>query len=458
MTHVKSLKAWLGIGWVVIGLTAGNAPAQEKGNEHPWNVSAGEGVVAFEGDFVTKDGFITVGRLGYDLNEWFTLEGSVVLAPDLKGQNYYHQLPDGNWEKINRLQQQAGVDETWMLGLGGDVLYHFTRWSRFDPFLALGAQVVRFGDRFEDYEEWDAAVRGGGGVMYHFNDEWALRADVRGVFAGLGQKGTVSSTYDVGLCWTWGAHVPPSYSVSGGPKDSDGDGLTDAEEAQLGTDPYDKDTDKDGLTDYDEVKVYHTDPLNPDSDYDGLKDGPEVFSYKTNPLDADTDKGGVADGHEVIEDGTNPLNPNDDLIKFELNIQFDYDRAVIKPEYFRDLDVVGKTMQRNPGSTARIEGHCDKLKNSAKRYNEKLSERRAKACLDYLADKCGIERNRMVAVGYGFNRPKAPNDPVSGNPVNRRVEVYIRKADQATATPVVIVEPVKAVPGPEKLAPEPAAK
>ena len=31
----------------------------------------------------------------------------------------------------------------------------------------------------------------------------------------------------------------------------------------------------------------------------------------------------------------------------------------------------------------------------------------------------------MEAVGYGFSRPKAPNDPVVGNPVNRRVEVYI---------------------------------
>jgi hypothetical protein len=36
----------------------------------------------------------------------------------------------------------------------------------------------------------------------------------------------------------------------------------------------------------------------------------------------------------------------------------------------------------------------------------------------------------MVAVGYGFSRPKAKNDPVLGNPANRRVEVYIRKSGQ----------------------------
>ena len=58
--------------------------------------------------------------------------------------------------------------------------------------------------------------------------------------------------------------------------DSDKDGLTDVQEAQLGTNPNNPDTDSDGLTDYEEVKVYHTNPLNPDTDGDGYKDGDEV--------------------------------------------------------------------------------------------------------------------------------------------------------------------------------------
>jgi hypothetical protein len=39
----------------------------------------------------------------------------------------------------------------------------------------------------------------------------------------------------------------------------------------------------------------------------------------------------------------------------------------------------------------------------------------------------------MTAVGYGFTRPKAPNHPVNGNPVNRRVEVYIRPGGHAAS-------------------------
>jgi len=58
--------------------------------------------------------------------------------------------------------------------------------------------------------------------------------------------------------------------------DTDGDGLTDKEEAELGTDPDKVDTDDDDLFDREEVKVYKTDPLNPDTDGDGYLDGAEV--------------------------------------------------------------------------------------------------------------------------------------------------------------------------------------
>lgn len=58
--------------------------------------------------------------------------------------------------------------------------------------------------------------------------------------------------------------------------DSDGDGLTDQEEINLGTNINLPDSDNDGLFDYEEVKVYKTDPLNPDTDNDGYKDGEEV--------------------------------------------------------------------------------------------------------------------------------------------------------------------------------------
>lgn len=48
------------------------------------------------------------------------------------------------------------------------------------------------------------------------------------------------------------------------PEDSDGDGLTDTEEAELGTDPSWADTDDDGVSDEEEVNVWGTDPMDSD--------------------------------------------------------------------------------------------------------------------------------------------------------------------------------------------------
>lgn len=65
--------------------------------------------------------------------------------------------------------------------------------------------------------------------------------------------------------------------------DIDGDGLTNAQEAALGTDPTKPDTDSDGLTDGAEANTYGTNPVLADTDGDGLTDGQEVNSYGTNP-------------------------------------------------------------------------------------------------------------------------------------------------------------------------------
>lgn len=59
-------------------------------------------------------------------------------------------------------------------------------------------------------------------------------------------------------------------------KDTDGDGLTDKEEEEIGTDLNKPDTDADGLSDRDEVEIYQTNPINPDTDKDEALDGAEV--------------------------------------------------------------------------------------------------------------------------------------------------------------------------------------
>jgi len=76
--------------------------------------------------------------------------------------------------------------------------------------------------------------------------------------------------------------------------DADGDGLTNAEEIKLKTDPTKPDTDGDGLSDGDEIK-WGADPFVVDTDGDTIPDGREVHELKTSPINPDTDGDGLND-------------------------------------------------------------------------------------------------------------------------------------------------------------------
>lgn len=89
--------------------------------------------------------------------------------------------------------------------------------------------------------------------------------------------------------------------------DDDNDGLSDDEEAGIGTDPLIADTDTDGLSDGDEINIHTTDPLLIDTDTDGLSDGDEITIHATYPLLIDSDNDQAGDGVEIAA-GTNPLD------------------------------------------------------------------------------------------------------------------------------------------------------
>lgn len=91
----------------------------------------------------------------------------------------------------------------------------------------------------------------------------------------------------------------------------DGEFLDDANDPVSLQMAIDLDSDGDGLTDADEINIYGTNPLNPDTDGDGLTDGDEINIYGTDPLNPDTDGDSYSDGDEVRSgynpSGTGPL-------------------------------------------------------------------------------------------------------------------------------------------------------
>ena len=106
-----------------------------------------------------------------------------------------------------------------------------------------------------------------------------------------------------------------------------------------------------------------------------------------------------------------------------LDIEFDIDQDLIRPQYRQEVARVGDFMKKYPTTTAVIEGHTDNV--GTYNHNMELSQRRAESVVQYLVDNFGIDRSRLSAKGYGFTRPVADNSTEQGKQKNRRLEAII---------------------------------
>jgi outer membrane protein OmpA-like peptidoglycan-associated protein len=109
-------------------------------------------------------------------------------------------------------------------------------------------------------------------------------------------------------------------------------------------------------------------------------------------------------------------------------INFDTGKAVLKPGSYDKLDVVYEFLSHKKSAKVEISGHTDNV--GKPKANKTLSQKRAEACRNYLTGK-GIEGARITAVGYGDEKPVAPNDTPENREKNRRIEVV----EQRPATP-----------------------
>ncbi len=102
---------------------------------------------------------------------------------------------------------------------------------------------------------------------------------------------------------------------------------------------------------------------------------------------------------------------------FERPILFDFDSAVVKKESYYIIDEIVDVMMANPRIRLEIQGHTDNI--GTQEYNQKLSERRAKAVYDEIV-KRGIDERRLRWRGFGYSVPKTSNETEEGRAENRR--------------------------------------
>jgi len=117
--------------------------------------------------------------------------------------------------------------------------------------------------------------------------------------------------------------------------------------------------------------------------------------------------------------------PTPERMKYcvSLDIEFDIDKADIRPQYHDEVAKVGDFMKKYPATTAVIEGYTDEV--GSDDYNMQLSQRRAESVVKSLVENFGIDSTRLFAKGYGKTRPIIDNATDAQRQKNRRIKAII---------------------------------
>ena len=156
--------------------------------------------------------------------------------------------------------------------------------------------------------------------------------------------------------------------------------------------------------------------------HDGANDL-RISAYKKGflPYSAVVSKDDLMDATTIYELPLTPLKSADSFVL--RNLLFDTDKSELLAAGEQELRLLKKLLIDNPSLNATIVGHTDNQ--GGRSYNQKLSEDRATAVLEWLIDS-GIESGRLNAQGEGMDKPVATNDTEEGRALNRRTEVQLR--------------------------------
>jgi len=394
------------------------------------------------GDHPLADKLTVGGRFGYQRGPLWALELAGEMTPTVE------DVEGG--KSISFLNSTARlVLSPWATPVGG-------------PYFFIGGGAGRLSTDLTADSTSDAAhinqglLEAGGGVRLWLTDAIGVRLEAREANWLRRETGDAPSanylTLSGGLTFTVGAKG----------RDTDGDAVSDRRDKCPDTPrgatvdakgcPIDTDGDAvfDGLDQCaDTPKGATVDakgcPIDTDDDavFDGLDqcaDTPKGCAVDAKGCTSDADGDSVCDGIDRCADTPAGLKVDEkgcviELIERETelmdtgrirlqNIQFDTGKAILKPESFQTLAVVGTLLTQWPQLKIEVAGHTDNVGGAAS--NRSLSLLRAKSVLSYMNSKyAALDSTRFTVKGYGKARPLVPNISDENKAQNRRVEFTV---------------------------------
>ncbi len=424
----------------------------KTGNEAPLAVSSDGTIILLYADgdiyysYKTTDGwakktiFPDINTVDWEADAMLTSEGNTVLfVSDRKGNighyrpvnSYYHggyngntdiyvshKIPDG-WSKPVNLGKNINTpycDRSPFLHPDMKTLYFSSEGHG-----GLGRMDVFMSKRLNDssWTEWSEPVNIGKSINT-IGDDWGFRITIDGEYAYFSAKN--ENDMDIFLMDLPQRLKPqPVATIKGKLVDSDKKAI---EAVLLWED----------LTTGKQVGIANADPVDgsyfivlPTGKLYGIfvnKDGYYPVSRSLDLRNVNknakiTENFEMVAIKEIIYDSIAvPLN----------NLFFDHNRYTIKPTSYPELNRFAKfimnrdSLIRADSLLIEISGHTDNTGTPA--HNKILSQNRAKAVYNYLADK-GCNTNYMISIGQGQQKPVATNKTEKGKALNRRVEFRI---------------------------------
>jgi OOP family OmpA-OmpF porin len=329
-----------------------------------------------------------------------------------------------------------------MYRYGGELLYHFFPDNALVPYLAAGYAGLNFDSKGMD-NRTQGAFDFGAGVKYFLNDNFALRADIRGIFYKLeypfGNYTNSNLEYTVGAYFPFGGIKPVVKPVEPPPAPAPVPVVVEPPPAPAPAPPAAPTAAL--MVNPVMINKGQTATLNWKSQYaSGCEIQPGIGPVPPQGVRAITPDssttfnlscsgaGGTATSSAgvtvVLPPPPAPVKPKA-AERFcdkpsVIVVEFDTNKSDIKTKYDEDLNNLGTFLKEWPKAKGEISGHTDSV--GSDKYNLKLSQRRAASVKKYLEEKFNIAPERLTTEGYGESKPIASNKTKAGRQQNRRIE------------------------------------